>query len=91
MNKIAQGQCEDILASFKSDSTGLPNTYAVRALELQDASTAKYRWFKYGYVLTTPAGRRADRLCGIFSNSFSEQRDLSSEYARSSLTSKERK
>lgn len=90
MNKIAEEQIDEILNSFKSDSTELPNDYAVRAAELADATTAKHEWFKYGFALTTVKSRREKRYYGIYNNSFSKQKNRLHEEGRVSLTSKKR-
>ena len=86
MNKIAEEQIDEILSSFKHDSTGLPNDYATRAAELADATTAKHEWFKYGFALTTAKSRREKRYYGIYNNSFSKQKNRIHEEGRVSLT-----
>lgn len=90
MNKIAEEQIDEILSSFKSDSTGLSNDYAVRAAELADATNAKHEWFKYGFALTTVKSRREKRYYGIYNNSFSKQKNRLHEEGRVSLTNKKR-
>jgi len=86
VNKIAEEQIDEILTSFKHDSTGLPNDYATRAAELADATTAKHEWFKYGFALTTVKSRREKRYYGIYNNSFSKQKNRLHEEGRVSLT-----
>ena len=85
---MAEGRCFDILNSFKSDSTGMPNTCDVRAKELADSPSSQYRWFEAGYKLTTVSGRYRNRYYGIYENSFSKQRNLYDETARISLNGK---
>ena len=91
MIKMAEGRCKDILDSFKSDSSGLPNTQEVRAQELADSTLAKYKWFQDGYRYTTASKRCRNRFYGIYENSFSKQRNRIDEPKRVSLNGRKRK
>ena len=89
-NIMAISRTHEILNSFKSDSTGLPNTADVRAKELADSPSARFRWFEAGFKLTTLEGRYLNRFYGIYENSFSKQRNIYDETARISLNGKMR-
>ena len=90
MIKTAKERSYDILRSFKSDSTNQPNTCKIRANELSDSPSAKYKWFDGGNKLTTVSGRRRNRYYGIYENSFSKQKSLLDEPARISLSGSKR-
>lgn len=88
MDNIARVQCIDVLNSFKSDSTGLEDTCAVRAAEGADSHVSS---FDGAYRMVTPEGLREDRYHRIYENSFSGRRSRLDESGRISLTSKHRK
>ena len=90
-NIMAISRTHEILNSFKSDSTGLPNTADVRAKELADSPSARFRWVETIHKLTTVSARYLNRYYGIYENSFSKQRNLYDETARISLNGKMRK
>ena len=65
-------QCEDILGSFDSDSTDLPETSRVRAKEWQDSHVFYFRdWLN---IMTT-RGLERSRFYRICENSFSRKRN----------------
>lgn len=85
MLKMAEGRCEDILNSFKSDSTGKPDSRYTREDELNDSSVARLRWVEDAYHLTTVKARWENRYYGIYENSFSKHRTRFNEVGRVSL------
>ena len=72
MNVLSQNRCIDILKSFKSDSTGRPNTPAVRAEERCDSHISGFAdW----YDIITVEGLSEERYYRIYENSFSRKRN----------------
>ena len=78
MNNLCMNRCLDILSSFKSDSTGLPNTSAVRRMEKCDSHIS---YFDDWYSIITVEGLQEERYRKIYNNSFSEKRNLFDEPA----------
>lgn len=78
MNNLCKNRCMDILDSFKSDSTGRPNTSAVRAEEKHDSHIF---YFEDWYSIITVEGLLDERYRKIYNNSFSEKRNLFDEPA----------
>jgi hypothetical protein len=74
-----------LLASFKSDSSGMPDTREIRAKELLDSPSKDYKWFEVSFKMTNLARRYRNRYYGIYKNSFSKPRRASDEVARISL------
>lgn len=72
MNNLCMNRCLDILASFKSDSTGRPNTSAVRREERYDSHIS---YFDDWYDIITVEGLREERYYKIYNNSFSGKRN----------------
>ena len=91
MLKMAQRRCNEIMQSFKSDSTGLPNVYYVREKELMDSPSYRYRWFENGYKFTDVSDRYRNRFHGIYKNSFSKQRNIFDEPAKISFSNSKKK
>lgn len=85
MRKNAENRCTFLLASFKSDSSGMPDTSKVRTEELLDSPSKDYRWFEVSFKMTGLARRYRNRYYGIYKNSFSKPRLASDEVARISL------
>lgn len=82
MNDITKTLVNEVLDSFKSDSTGLPNTNETRAKELADCDTT----FEAGYKMITIPQLKECYNYGIFSNSFSKWRSLFDEPEQIMLT-----
>ena len=78
MNDLCKNRCMDILDSFKSDSTGRPNTSAVRVEERYDSHIY---YFDDWYSIITVEGLLDERYRKIYNNSFSEKRNLFDEPA----------
>ena len=72
MNKLCKKQCEDILDSFASDSSGLPETNYVRALERKDSHVF---FFRDWYNIMTVRGLQESKCFRIYENSFSRKRN----------------
>ncbi|MBO5971082.1 MAG: hypothetical protein J6S14_21615 [Clostridia bacterium] len=87
MNKIGAGQCDDILDSFASDSSGLEETSNVRARERRDSHIF---FFRDWYNIMTARGLREGRYFRIYENSFSRKRSRFDEAGRISLCAKKR-
>lgn len=82
MNKIAKEKCENILASFRSDSSGLLESRAVRAKERMDSHIF---YFQDLYKIITPRVRQESWYYRTYDNSFSKKRSLFDESGRGSL------
>ncbi len=67
MNKIAKSLCDGVLASFKSDSTGLEESSSVRAKERKDAHTG---YFADLYSIITAKARWESIAHRTHENSF---------------------
>lgn len=87
MNLIAKSLCSDVLRSFKSDSSGLKESSAVRAMEKRDSHIF---YFKDLHKIMTARVRAESRLNKTYQNSFSRSRSLLEENGRGSLTRKRR-
>lgn len=87
MNKIAKCLCDDVLGSFKSDSTGLEESSSVRAMERKDAHTG---YFADLYSIITARARRESYRYKTHENSFSRKRSVLDEDGCGSLTRKHR-
>ena len=85
MNLIAKSLYTDVLSSFKSDSTGLKESSAVRAKEKKDSHIF---YFKDLHKIMTGRVRTESRLSQNYQNSFSRRRSLRDEDGRGSLTRK---
>lgn len=81
MNDITLNLVNQVLDSFKSDSTGLPNTIETRAKELSDCDTT----FEAGFKMITISQLKECYDYGIYSNSFSKWRSRFDESGRISL------
>ena len=73
MNDLCKNRCMDILDSFKSDSTGRPNTSAVRCEERCDSHIS---YFDDWYSIITVEGLQEERYYRIYENAFSRKRNL---------------
>lgn len=82
MNIITYMLIEQVLDSFKSDSTGLPNTNETRATEFKDCDTT----FEAGFKMVTLDQMKECYDYGIYRNSFSKWRSRFDESGRISLT-----
>ena len=87
MNEIAKCLCNDVLRSFKSNSSGLKESSAVRAIEKRDSHIF---YFKDLHKIMTARVRRESRYNKTYQNSFSRSRSLHDEHGRGSLTRKRR-
>lgn len=88
MNKIGKDQCDDILSSFASDSTGMQETSNVRARERRDSHIF---YFRDWYNIMTARGLRMSRSYRIYENSFSRKRNRFDEGGRVFLRAKKNK
>ena len=86
MNTISKIQTDDVLNSFKSDSTGMLDTSDVRMRELMDCNRA----FKYMYDLASIKQLYWAFNHQIYRNSFSRVRTIFDEGSRISLADIER-
>lgn len=84
---ITEKLVEEVLGSFHSDSTGLPNNNETRAKELADCDTS----FEAGFRLATPEILKRCYTYGYYENSFSKWRSRFDENGRVSLTDFKRK
>lgn len=82
MNKIAKEKCENILASFRSDSSGLLESRAVRSKERKDSHIF---YFQDLYEVITPRVLQESQYYQTYENSFSKKRSLFDESGRGSL------
>lgn len=87
MNLIAKSLCSDVLQSFKSDSSGLKESSAVRAMEKRDSHIF---YFKDLHKIMTARVRAESRYYKTYQNAFSRRRSLLDEDGRGSLTRKRR-
>ena len=87
MNTLCRKQCCDILGSFASDSSGLPETSSVRVRERRDSHIF---YFRDWHNIRTPRGVQESRYYRIYENSFSRKRNRFDEGGRISLCAKER-
>ncbi len=88
MNNIAKSLCQDVLNSFHSNSAGLKESSAVRAMEKRDSHIF---YFKDLHKILTARVRAESRRNKTYMSSFAPIHTFDNEHARGSLVRKLRR